>query len=91
MAYRVSYNKKEIRSCDTCHKKADEMVYVREKISPFWKYKCLDHAPIDKERYAMVEIDNRTFSDGKRGDKNDGDKPKLNRGCRSILNSKPHR
>lgn len=51
--------KKEIRACDTCGKKEFEMVYVREKISPFWKYKCLTHAPKDKEKYAMVEIDNR--------------------------------
>ncbi len=61
MVYREGSNKKEIRSCDTCHKKADDMVYIRERISPFWKYKCLEHAPIDKENYAMVEIDNRPW------------------------------
>jgi len=59
MAYKRPSIKKEIRSCDTCGKKEFEIVYVREKISPFWKYKCLYHAPIDREKYAMVEIDNR--------------------------------
>lgn len=59
MAYRQVYNQKEIRHCETCGKKFDDMVYVREKTSPFWKYKCLTHAPNDKEKYAMVEIDNR--------------------------------
>ncbi len=59
MGYREGYNKKEIRACWICGGKPPDMVYVRERISPFWKYKCLDHAPIDKEKYAMVEIDNR--------------------------------
>lgn len=59
MGYREGYNKKEIRNCETCKKKPDDMVYLREKTSPFFKYRCLEHAPIDREKYAMVEIDNR--------------------------------
>ena len=51
--------KKDIRQCDTCKKKPDDMLYVRERTSPFWKYLCPEHAPIDRETYAMVEIDNR--------------------------------
>ena len=59
MAYREGYNKKVIRHCAVCNKKPNEMVYVRERVSPFWNYRCFDHAPIDKEKYAMVLIDNR--------------------------------
>ena len=59
MAYREGYNKKVIRHCEVCNKKPNEMVYVRERVSPFWDYRCFDHAPFDKEKYAMVLIDNR--------------------------------
>ena len=59
MAYREGYNKKVIRHCEVCNKKPNEMVYVRERVSPFWDYRCIDHAPFDKEKYAMVLIDNR--------------------------------
>lgn len=58
--------KKEIRSCKTCNKKKPEMLYVRDKKWHEWFYTCLEHAPFDREKYAMVEIDNRTFSDGKK-------------------------
>lgn len=61
MAYREGYNKKVIRHCAVFNKKPNEMVYVRERVSPFWDYICFDHAhaPFDKEKYAMVLIDNR--------------------------------
>ena len=59
MDRKLGLNKKEIRNCSICKKKENDMMYVRERNSPFWFYRCLSHAPLDKQKYAMVEIDNR--------------------------------
>jgi hypothetical protein len=66
MAYSTLKSDKEIRSCKTCRQKKDEMLYVRERKRHEWFYSCLEHAPFDREKYAMVEIDNRKFPDGKK-------------------------
>lgn len=59
MAYRDGYNKKIIRTCIDCGKKFDTMFYVRSRISPFFKFVCVKHTPIDRTTYAVVELDNR--------------------------------
>ncbi len=66
MPYSTWQNHKEVRSCKTCRQKKDEMLYVRERKRHEWFYSCLEHAPFDREKYAMVEIDNRKFPDGKK-------------------------
>jgi hypothetical protein len=59
MGYREGYNKKVVRNCRTCGQKPHEMFYARLHMGIDQFYVCQKHIPIPKEKYAVVEIDNR--------------------------------
>ena len=58
MGYREGYNKKVVRNCRTCGQKPHEMFYARLHTGIDQFYVCQKHIPIQKEKYAVVEIDN---------------------------------
>ena len=58
MGYPQDYNKKEIRKCELCDASPGLMFYIRPRNWHLWSYRCPDCAQMDRETYAMVEIDN---------------------------------